>query len=155
MAINFGKAALASVALALAPVALTEISGRGEAPLAHGGVSAQVVIGSPYHVVGFSYADPHFYGHIHSSPVACHAGALYFYPHYGVYGHYNRHAAFHRYARPVHWDLRAHSPIYHHRRALHGVHRAAWNGRGHDYNDRRRSNGSHRGHHKDRHDHDD
>ena len=63
-------------------------------------VRAQVVIGSPVAVFGFSYGDPFAVGHVHYGPVACSHGPLYYYPAYHVYGHYAPRYHYVRYARP-------------------------------------------------------
>jgi hypothetical protein len=141
MATNLGKAAVAAVVMGLTPVALTEMSGRGSEALAHTIVQGHVAVAAPSFVVGFSYGDPFFYGHVHHYPVACAAGPIYYYPYAGVYGHHHSHARFVRYARPVRFDLRHHSPRYYHHYAVRGFHP----GHGHGHGKQARSSHS-RGH---------
>jgi hypothetical protein len=133
MATNLVKASVAAVVMGLTPVALTEMSGRGSEALAHTIVQGHVAVAAPSFVVGFSYGDPYFYGHVHAYPVACAAGPIYYYPDAGVYGHYHSHATFVRYPRPVYFNVRHHSPHYWHSQAVRGFHGPVHknHGRGH------------------------
>ena len=88
------KAGVAAL-MAVASMALAAPEAR-----AHGSVSAQVVFQAPVAVVGFSYGDPYFVGHVHRGPIACAHGPLYYYPTYGVYGHYYPRHKYVRYSRP-------------------------------------------------------
>ena len=141
MATNLGKAAAAAVVMGLTPVALIEMSGRGSEALAHSIVQGQVSVAAPSFVVGFSYGNPYFHGHVHAYPVACATGPIYYYPYAGVYGHYHARATFVRYPRPVFFDVRHHSPRYFHSQAVRGFH-----GSVHKSNSHGHGRGNGRGH---------
>jgi hypothetical protein len=86
-------------------------------------VHAQVVIGSPVAVFGFSYGDPFAVGHVHYGPVACSHGPLYYYPAYGVYGHYYPRYRYVRYASPHYFrPYHGHGPYKVYRSYGHGGH---------------------------------
>src|SRR5262245_23641283 len=115
------KAALASLMVAVAPVALSDISGRDGAALAHTSVSGQVVVGGPGVVVGFSYGNPYLYGPVYTYPVAD-VGPLYYYPAVGVYAPIYAGMVYYPYPQPVYVNLHYHSPVYYHQHAIRGWH---------------------------------
>lgn len=102
MLTTWKKAALAAGFLTLAPI-VPMISGTGSDVSAHTYASGSVVIGSPVAVFGFSYGDPFAVTHVHNSPAHCSVGPLYYYPTYGVYGHYHPRYRYQRYASPYYY----------------------------------------------------
>ncbi len=91
------KAILGTTILALTPL-VPALSGN--APEASVRASVHIGIGTPVGVIGFSYDDPHVFGHVHTRPLACVHGPLYYYPTYRVYGHYVPRHRYVRYAEP-------------------------------------------------------
>lgn len=126
---------LGSLAM-LAPVALPLLAGSGSDAQAGTYVSGQVVFGGPVAVVGFSYGNPFVYGHVHSSPVFCDHGPLYYYPTHHVYAHYVPRYRYHYYETPRyygahhrHYDGCGHSYVRSHYRPSH----RHYHGCGHSY----------------------
>ena len=164
------KAIIGTAVLALAPV-VPALSGSGGGVEAAVRTSVQIGFASPVGVFGFSYDNPHSVGHVHASPIACAHGPLYFYPTYGVYGHFvpgfryvsyrapryygyghpyaTRYVGEYRYSsRPVvqhhHRGHGGHGKKYHAHK-ISGSHKAQKGHKGHDRSDRdRRGNGGNR-----------
>ena len=120
------KAALVAGFVTLAPVAPL-LSGDGSAAYAHSYVSGSVVIGGPAAVFGFSYGNPFPVTHVHYYPVACSVGPLYYYPAYGVYGHFHPGYSYYGYSSPGYYHPRpvryyAPAPGYRYKVRGHGHH---------------------------------
>ncbi len=121
------KLAITTGLLGLVPL-IPWLSAGGSEAFAHTYTHGSVTIGTPIGVVGFSYGDPYVVGHVHPSPVYCDAGPLYFYPQYGVYGHYHPGYRYVRYARPAYYH---HAYGHHHHGYVSRGHRAHHHGHVH------------------------
>lgn len=153
------KALLLGSLAMLAPMALPLLGGSGSEARADAYVSGQVVIGGPIAVLGFSYGNPFAFGHVHSHPVFCDHGPLYYYPAHHVYSHYVPRYRYTYYERPRYYGHHR-SYASHHRHYDGCGHRYGrafvrdhYRGRGHDARGHSRYRGHRgpriRGHHYD------
>lgn len=94
-----GRIAIATAALALAPLGAIV---PGSTPEAEAGIQVDVHIGlpAPVAVIGYSYGNPYVLDHVHTRPIACAHGPLYYYPGQRVYAHYNPRYRYVRYEAP-------------------------------------------------------
>jgi len=106
--ISMRKALFGTALATLAPIAplLSGSSSEVEASHRRPRISANIAIGGPVSVLGFSYGDPFVYGHVHYEPVHCNVGPLYYYPDHQVYAHYYPRHRYYKYDRPRYYNAR-------------------------------------------------